>query len=335
MGANGSIDTWEPMAPRAHRSVTHKFHQRRDTIVRAAVEVLNHKGVRGMTLADVAAKIDLVPTAVMYYFHKKEDLAAACFHKAIEQYESMIAQAQARQSAREALELFIRGYFEFRRQVAAGEADQIAVYNDVRAVHDPGVGQAYTQMFRNARSLLLKSPEIAGLARMDCNARTHLLLAQLFWSVVWVPRYYVEDYPRLADHMLDILENGLVRADGDWQPRALHEVEPPLADGSSEARETFLRAATSLMNDQGYHGASVQKISERLNVTKGAFYHHLDTKDDLILACFERTLADRATRTGRRRARGRERRGESGRRGSRAGGISALRARRRSCALRR
>ncbi len=279
------------MAPRAHRSVTHKFHQRRDTIVRAAVEVLNHKGVRGMTLADVAAKIDLVPTAVMYYFHKKEDLAAACFHKAIEQYESMIAQAQRGSSAREALELFIRGYFEFRRQVAAGDADQIAVYNDVRAVHDPGVGQAYTQMFRNARSLLLKSPEIAGLARMDCNARTHLLLAQLFWSVVWVPRYYVEDYPRLADHVLDILENGLLRADGDWQPRTLREVEPPLADHSSETRETFLQAATSLMNDQGYHGASVQKISERLNVTKGAFYHHLDTKDDLILACFERTLA--------------------------------------------
>ncbi len=279
------------MAPRAsHRSVTHKFHQRRDTIVRAAVEVLNHKGVRGMTLADVAAKMDLVPTAVMYYFRKKEDLAAACFHKAIEQYESMIAQAQRGATAREALELFIRGYFEFRRLVAAGEADQIAVYNDVRAVQDPGVGVAYTQMFRNARSLLLKSPQIASLSRMDCNARTHFLLAQLFWSVVWVPRYYVEDYPRLADHMLDILENGLLRVGGEWQPQTLHEVEPPLADGSSEARETFLQAATSLVNDQGYHGASVQKISERLNVTKGAFYHHLDTKDDLILACFERTL---------------------------------------------
>jgi AcrR family transcriptional regulator len=176
------------------------------------------------------------------------------------------------------------------------------VYNDVRAVQDPGVGVAYTQMFRNARSLLLKSPEIASLPRMDCNARTHLLLAQLFWSVVWVPRYYIEDYPRLADHMLDILENGLVRANGEWQPRALREVEPPLADGSSEARETFLQAATSLMNDQGYHGASVQKISERLNVTKGAFYHHLDTKDDLILACFERTLeiVRRAQREGAR-----------------------------------
>jgi AcrR family transcriptional regulator len=278
------------MAPRAHSTATHKFHKRRDAIVRAAVEVVNHKGVRGMTLADVAAKIDLVPTAVMYYFRKKEELAAACFHKAIEQYESIIAQAQRAGSAREALEIFIRGYFDFRRQVAAGEADQIAVYNDVRAVRDPGVGLAYTQMFRNARSLLLKSPEIAGVARMDCNARTHLLLAQLFWSVVWVPRYYVEDYPRLAAHMLDIFENGLLRTRLEWQPRELRDVEPPLADRSSEARETFLQAATSLMNDQGYHGASVQKISERLNVTKGAFYHHLDTKDDLILACFERTL---------------------------------------------
>ena len=46
-------------------------------------------------------------------------------------------------------------------------------------------------------------PEIARLPRMDCNARAHLLLAQLFWSVVWVPRYYVEDYPRLAEHVLD------------------------------------------------------------------------------------------------------------------------------------
>jgi AcrR family transcriptional regulator len=164
------------MAPRPHSTVTHKFHKRRGTIVRAAVDVLNHKGVRGMTLADVAAKIDVVPTAVMYYFHKKEELAAACFHKAIEQYQSIMAEALRARSAHEALETFIRGYFEFRRRVAAGEADQIAVYNDVRAVRDPGVALAYTQMFRNARSLLLKSPEVANLARLDCNARTHLLL---------------------------------------------------------------------------------------------------------------------------------------------------------------
>src|SRR5688572_31492563 len=37
------------------------------------------------------------------------------------------------------------------------------------------------------------------------------------------------------------------------------EVEPPLADRSSEGRETFLQAATSLMND---HGRSEEHTSE-------------------------------------------------------------------------
>ena len=34
----------------------------------------------------------------------------------------------------------------------------------------------------------------------------------------------------------------------------------------------------------------MEKISARLNVTKGAFYHHNETKDELVEACFERTI---------------------------------------------
>jgi len=60
----------------------------------------------------------------------------------------------------------------------------------------------------------------------------------------------------------------------------------------------FLRAAIELINAEGYFGASVEKISAKLNVTKGAFYHHNATKDELVLACFERTfdLLRRVTR---------------------------------------
>ncbi|MET0534762.1 MAG: TetR/AcrR family transcriptional regulator, partial [Steroidobacter sp.] len=59
--------------------------------------------------------------------------------------------------------------------------------------------------------------------------------------------------------------------------------EPP-------ARETFLVAATRLINERGYRGASVEKISERLNVTKGSFYYHHEAKDDLVVSCFKRTF---------------------------------------------
>src|SRR3546814_21031898 len=41
----------------------------------------------------------------------------------------------------------------------------------------------------------------------------------------------------------------------------------------------------------GYRGASVQRIASELNVTKGSFYHHLDAKDDLVIACYKRSFA--------------------------------------------
>ena len=64
-----------------------------------------------------------------------------------------------------------------------------------------------------------------------------------------------------------------------------------LGDADGSATEAFLRAATALVNEQGYRGASVDKISARLNVTKGSFYHHNDNKHDLISECFDRTFA--------------------------------------------
>lgn len=282
--------TSEMASRAARRAPTKKFHKRKDMILRAAVDVLNQRGVKGMTLANVADRLDLVPTAVMYYFRSKEELAASCFHRSIEVYESLLDKAERGKNAREAIELFVKEFFEHRRRIAIGEAEQMAVFNDVRALHDPGVGKAYEGMFRRVRGLLMKSRDFTKLERVDCNARTHLLLSQLFWSVVWIKNFDPEDYGRLAEHVLDILLNGLARNRGDWKPVTLPLHAPASSDGSNEARETFLRAATVLINEQGYLGASVQKISERLNVTKGAFYHHNEAKDDLVEACFARTL---------------------------------------------
>jgi AcrR family transcriptional regulator len=277
------------MATQFKKPATEKFYKRREMILRAATEVMNRRGVRGMTLADVAQRLDLVAPAVMYYFESKEQLAATIYYRAIERYEQLIAAAQDAKTAHEALEIFVRGYFDFRAAEINGEAERIALFNDIRALQDPGVGEAYVRMFRAARALLFKPGMPQGLERIDFNARTHLLLSQLMWAVVWLPRYYTDDYRRLADHTLDILEHGIVPPDRLWHSPAL-QVGPVLADHSSAAQETFLQAATLLVNQRGYLGASVQKISEHLNLTKGAFYHHLDNKDDLIVACFRRTL---------------------------------------------
>jgi AcrR family transcriptional regulator len=46
-----------------------------------------------------------------------------------------------------------------------------------------------------------------------------------------------------------------------------------------------------LINREGYIGASVEKIAAELGVSTGSFYHHLENKDDLVLACFDRSYA--------------------------------------------
>ena len=162
------------------------------------------------------------------------------------------------------------------------------MFNDVRALNNPIIGEAYTDMFRNARDLVT-GPDGAPLPRTDRNARTHLLLSELFWSVAWIKQSEPEDYGRMADRMGAILADGIIAPGGRWPAFAIPRLSRDDDPSAEASPELFLRAATGLINEEGYHGASVERISARLNVSKGAFYHHNETKDELVVACFRRT----------------------------------------------
>ncbi|ODT89774.1 TetR/AcrR family transcriptional regulator [Phenylobacterium sp. SCN 70-31] len=277
-----------PGHPKSRRQPTRRFEARRNAIVRSAIEEINRKGVRGMTLGDVAARLDLVPTGVIYYFRNKEELAAAVFLSGLETYEQLIGRATGQEGAQDAgearLSAFIGAWFEYARAVQEGQADPLPVFNDVRALKSDPVNDAYIGMFRRFRDLL---PGTGVLPRHHRNARAHLLLSQVFWIIAWQGQTAPSDYPRTAARMSAILARGVIAPGAAWPaPRALDLAGP---DPNAPA-EMFLRAATGLINDEGYHGASVERISARLNVSKGAFYHHNETKDDLVLACFERTF---------------------------------------------
>lgn len=269
------------------RVPTKRYEQRKNAIVGSAVEVLNRRGVRGMTLADVAARLDLVPTGVIYYFKNKEDLAAACFLRGIERYNGLIAQAEGGADVRARVKLFLDAYFDYRARMLAGEAEPLTSFNDVRALNNASVNTAYVDMFRRIRTLL-SGPETRGAPRSALGARALLLISEVFWAPVWLHRNDVEDFGRVSQRVWAITVDGLAASGADWNPIALPTLIP--TTGGEASSELFLRAATQLINEEGYVGASVEKISARLNVTKGAFYHHHETKDELVVACFERTF---------------------------------------------
>jgi AcrR family transcriptional regulator len=269
------------------RQPTRRYEAKRNAIVCSAVAEMNRKGVRGMTLGDVAARLDLVPTGVIYYFRNKEELAAAAFLRGVEAYEALIAAGAGEATDAGRLSAFIHAWFDYARRVDLGEADALPVFNDVRALNSEVVNTAYVDMFRSFRGLLA-GPDV--LPRLHRNARAHLLLSEMFWIVAWQHQTEVSDYPRTADRMAGILTHGLVAKGAAWpvlKPLKLAREDGPSASASSEL---FLKAATCLINEEGYHGASVERISARLNVSKGAFYHHNETKDELVVACFQRTF---------------------------------------------
>jgi AcrR family transcriptional regulator len=274
-------------SPPERRAPTRRYEAKRHAIVRSAVEELNRNGVRGMTLGDVAARLDLVPTGVIYYFKNKEELAAAAFLKGLEAYEALIAASAGGATDQVRIGAFLLAYFDHARQVDVGEADPFPVFNDVRALNCAPVNEAYVAMFRAFRDLLAGKDV---LPRLHRNARAHLLLSEVFWIAAWLDQVEAADYPRTAERMTTLLNTGIIGQGHAWRrprPLCLTHDDDPTATASPEL---FLKAATQLINEEGYHGASVERISAKLNVSKGAFYHHNETKDELVVACFQRTF---------------------------------------------
>jgi AcrR family transcriptional regulator len=276
----------------AQNPQTPRYQEKREAILGAAARLFNEQGVKGATLAGIAGSVGLVTNSVTYYYRKKEDLATACFLRSITVLDALAVAASQQADVPARLQDFMRRYAQLLADIEEGRHPTIVNFNDIRALPSPQAEQvfaAYTDMFRRVRGLL-KGPQTNHLSRDDLNARGHIVISVAHWVRSWIGRYEADEYHRVADRVTDILVRGLAGAGSTWRD-ADGESGWRLADGAVGPSEAFLRAATILVNEQGYRGASVDKISARLNVTKGSFYHHNDNKHDLISECFERSFA--------------------------------------------
>ena len=89
------------------RTPSRRYMARREAIIASAVREMNRHGVRGMTLGDVAARLDLVPTGVIYYFRNKEELAAAAFERSISRLQALAEAARGCDTERARVQAFI------------------------------------------------------------------------------------------------------------------------------------------------------------------------------------------------------------------------------------
>jgi AcrR family transcriptional regulator len=265
---------------------TRRFRAKREAILAAAADAINEQSAKGMTFADVARRVGLNTTSVTYYFKRKEDLAAAAFEHTLDYLLVMLDAAMEAPTPEARVERYLALNMARLSRVQRGEERQIAGLSDLRAMEDPVRSRllgGWREVFRRARGLWGPAET---RAQTDLNgARAHVLMENTFWLPVWLPRYDMDQLGRVEARVMDVFRHGLAGPGAHWAPRPVALPQDP-----AEGREAFLLAATRLINELGYRGASVQRIAGELNVTKGSFYHHLDAKDDLVIACYKRSF---------------------------------------------
>jgi AcrR family transcriptional regulator len=272
---------------------TQRYETKREAILDAAAELFNQRGLKGVTVVDVAQAVGLSATSVTYYYRRKEDIAAACLMRTVDMLAAVLERAQVEPTPADRIARYLELYFETLSDIATGRRAEPISFTDIRALTGPQVEtvtEAFNDLFRGFRALL-RPVEGSPFGRAEENGRAHLFFSLTLWARTWLRRYDPADYPRAARRMADIVINGLAPLGASWTAAAgpAADTDPPERSALSQA--SYLRAVTRLINDHGYHGASVDKISAQLNVTKGSFYHHNETKDDAVVSCSTRTFS--------------------------------------------
>jgi len=271
---------------KAREGRTAKFALRRSQILDIASDRINVCGTRGLTLTAVAQALKLDTSSVTYYFRRKEDLAAACLQRTLEWLRDCAAEASAEADPRARVRRLIHANFALHRHQRDPVTSRLAVLSDMRALEGNArapLDALYGEIIRLIRAYFRGPDTRAGRAQR--NVATMTVLATIHWLPGWLDRYLDRDLSRVEARLLATLENGLA-AKEHW-PLVLD----PLEGEAVDAQTRFLHAATNMINAHGYRGASVERIVAELGVSSGSFYHHLDNKDDLVIACFERSFA--------------------------------------------
>ncbi len=55
-------------------------------------------------------------------------------------------------------------------------------------------------------------------------------------------------------------------------------------------RDEILTAAAQIFSQKGFHASSMQDIAEAVNLQKASLYHHVSSKQELLLALLDRAL---------------------------------------------
>jgi AcrR family transcriptional regulator len=249
-------------------SRTRQRELKRRTIISVASRLFNYQGSKATTLDEIANNLGLTKTSIYYYARNKEELVYMCYVAACDDGDEIFAPHSAM-----LIEIPVLSP-EHRREIEA------RVKNHVQYILD----------------FLQRGKEDGSIARCEPVPTARAFLGLVNWSYVWFGRTPKERRAEVVDQLIDLVKYGISSGEYRFHSMELPEQDTQLVSGFDRERQNllkrnaFLRAGAMMFNERGYRGTSLDEVTQQLDVTKGAFYYHIETKEDLLYQCFQRML---------------------------------------------
>lgn len=276
---------------------------KRIAILSEAARLFNGKGSRATTLQDVACGLGLTKTSLYYYVRTKEALIFQCYELKLQRIHALLdsLDASSLSPLERARAFFVEQFMTWYR-AQLGEDIHLAALLEIASLkpdHREQIEQSYVSMFKRLRGYLREAMDKGEVRQMEATSTTRALIGAMDWLFYWLHQVDRDRVHAIAEAAWDILLRGLNGAPAPYRPSSLEpvaEVERPTQGFDREEmhrqkQEAFYKAGTRIFNKKGFNGTSLDEIAEQLNVSKGAFYYHIKNKEDLLYACYERSLA--------------------------------------------
>jgi AcrR family transcriptional regulator len=286
---------------------------KRSEVLAAASREFNAHGIGRTSFSRIARDIGLTRAALYYYVKDRQDLVRQCYERTCEVMAADLASAERIDSSGlDRLLGFLR--FSLDPDRAPG-----AVLSELAYLTGPAheiVAKAHGENIARLCAIVRSGVADGSLRPCDDEAIAQAIFGVIAWiplSVGWLEGEDPTYRERTVQAVADLVSDGLA-ADPNvaFHPpigAAAFRPRPAAAfdrEGQAAAkREQILATASALFNRKGVDATSLDEIAAALGATKGAFYHYLDNRTELMTRCYARAFdlfdafADAAERLGR------------------------------------
>jgi AcrR family transcriptional regulator len=294
------------------RSNQHKV--KLQTILSEAARLFNFQGTRATTLGDIARSIGLTKTSLYYYARNKEELVYKCYLASCDAGDEIMAEAsQGAESGLDCLCGFVKVFFARWEEINQGLRPHTAMLIEIPTLasgHLEEIESRVDNHFNTILGFMERGIEDGSIADCEAIPTTQAFLAIVYWSYIWYGGVPDDRRPSVIEQLLNLIKHGISVGEYQFSEITFPSLETRLPAGFDRdkqneiKRNAFLQVGSQMFNRRGYMGASLDDVADQLDVTKGAFYYHIQNKEDLLYQCFQRTLEligdmiDRASRDG-------------------------------------